>query len=141
MIAPQRVAPPPRPPRLQERAREAARRRTRRRRLNGYAMLARICAATAIVLAPVMLYVLLMGDLTAQNYTLERVMHDKAVLQEQSQRLDDHIARLESQEHLAELAAKLHMHDPHVYAVVELPLPTATPPSNGIAFLGALFRK
>lgn len=141
MIAPQRVPAQQQRPRVQERAREAARRRTRRQRLNGYAMLARICAITGILLAPVMLYVLLMGRLTALNYTLEKVMHDRTLLQEDSQRLDDRIARLKSPEHLAQLAAQLRMHDPHVYAVVDVPLPAATPLPSGIAFLGALFHK
>jgi hypothetical protein len=56
-------------------------------------------------------------------------------------RLDDRIAHLQSRERLADLAARLHMHDPHVYAVVDVPGPVVAPPSNGIAFLGAFFHR
>jgi hypothetical protein len=55
-------------PRVQVRAREAARRRGRRTRMRNYAMPARIALAFGVLLVPVMVYVLLMGNLTALNY-------------------------------------------------------------------------
>ncbi len=101
-------------------------------------MLARITLGVVVVLAPIMGYVLLMGNLTALNYSLAQANAQKLELQEETMRLDDRIAALESRDRLADVAAKLHMHDPQTYAVVDLPRPVATPPS-GIAFLGSLF--
>jgi len=137
-----KAEPKPKPPaRVHVRAREAARQRGRRTRLQHYAMPARIALVVAIVLLPVMIYVLLMGNLTALNYSLAQVTDQKSALQEETMQLDDRIAQLESRERLADLAARLHMHDPNVYAVVDVPGPVAAPPSNGIAFLGALFHR
>ncbi len=104
-------------------------------------MLARIAAAFVVLLVPVMIYVLLMGNLTALNYSLARETQTKLDLQAETMRLDDRIAQLQSRDRLANLAAKLHMHDPRVYAVVDVPQPVVAPPSNGIAFLGAFFHK
>jgi hypothetical protein len=126
--------------RTQIRARESALRRTRAARLRGYAMLARITLVVAVVLAPIMAYVLLTANLTAMNYTLQQANDQKLELQGETLRLDDRIAALESRDRLADVAARLHMHDPHVYAVVDLPAPVAQAPANGIAFLGVLFR-
>ena len=139
MIAYKTVPQPKPPERVRVRARDAARRRGRRTRLQGYAMLARIATIFAVVLVPVMIYVLLMGNLTALNYSLAHATQQKIDLQEETMRLDDRIAQLQSRERLADLAAKMHFHDPHVYAVIDLPGPVVAPPSNGIAFLGALF--
>jgi len=125
--------------RIHVRARDAARRRARRTRLRGYAMLARISLAVVVVLAPIMGYVLLMGNLTALNYSLAQAEAQRAELQEETSRLDDRIAALESRDRLADVAARLHMHDPQTFAVVAVPAPAATP-ASGIAFLGSLFR-
>lgn len=121
------------------RARDASRRRQRRTRLNGYAMLARIGACLFLVVVPVIAYVMLMANLTTLNYTLARETQHKMALQEETIRLDDRIARLQSRDRLADVAAKLHMHEPHMYAVIEAPRPVVAPPINGIAFLGSLF--
>jgi len=137
-----KAIPQPKPQqRVHVRAREAARRRGRRTRLQGYALPARIAIAFAVVLVPVMIYVLLMGNLTALNYSLASATQQKSALVEETLRLDDRIAQLRSRERLAGIAARLHMHDPHVYAVVDVPGPAAAPPSNGIAFLGELFHR
>jgi hypothetical protein len=133
--------PQPKQPQPPRRAREAARRRSRRTRLHGYTKPARIAAAVAIVLVPVMIYVLLMGNLTALNYSLAQATEQKSALVEESMRLDDRIAQLESRDRLAAVAARLHMGDPRVYAVVDVPAPVVAPPSNGIAFLGAFFHR
>jgi hypothetical protein len=108
--------------------------------LNGYAVLARIAGVVALALVPVMIYVLLMGNLTALNYRLAQATQTAAALQDETVRLDDRIAQLDSRDRLAVLAVRLHMHDPQqMYAVVELPRPLVAPPTNGIAFLGAYF--
>ena len=141
MIAPKAI-PQSRPQRrVYVQARDATRRRVRRTRLQGYTMLVRIAVAFAVVLVPVMGYVLLMGNLTALNYSLAQATQQKSALVEETMRLDDRIAQLQSRERLAGLAAQLHMHEPHVYAVVDVPGPVVAPPSNGIAFLGALFHR
>jgi hypothetical protein len=137
-----KALPQPKPPaRVQVRAREAARRRGRRTRLQNYAMPVRIALAFGVLLVPVMIYVLLMGNLTALNYSLAQVTQQKSALLEETNQLDDRISQLESRERLADVASRLHMHDPSVYAVVDVPNPVAAPPSNGIAFLGAFFHR
>lgn len=141
MIAPKAMPQPRLQPRVQVRARDAARRRSRRTRLQGYTMLARIATVFAVLLVPVMIYVLLMGNLTALNFSLGHATQQKSALVEETMRLDDRIAQLQSRERLADLAVRLHMHDPHVYAVVDVPGPVVAPPSNGIAFLGAFFHR
>jgi len=128
-------------PRVHVRAREAARRRGRRTRLQSYTMPARIALAFVVLLVPVMMYVLLMGNLTALNYSLAQVTQQKSDLMDETTRLDDRIAQLESRERLADLAARLHMHDPQVYAVVDVPGPVVAPEPTGIAFLGAFFHR
>jgi cell division protein FtsL len=128
-------------PRVAVRARDAARRRSRRTRMQGYTMLARIATAFAVVLVPVMIYVLLMGNLTALSFNLRHVTQQKSALVEETMQLDDRIAHLQSRERLANVANRLHMHDPQRYAVVDVPGPVVAPPSNGIAFLGAFFHR
>lgn len=141
MIAPKAIPQPKPPARVHVRAREAARRRGRRTRLQGYAMPARIALVFAVVLVPVMIYVLLMGNLTALNSSLADATQRKSALLEETMRLDDRIAQLQSRERLADVATRLHMRDPQVYAVVDVPGPVVAPPSNGIAFLGAFFHR
>jgi hypothetical protein len=85
-------------------------------------------------------YVLLMGNLTALNYSLAQATQTKSALVEETMRLDDHIAQLQSRERLADLAGRMNMHDPSRYAVVDVPGPVVAPPANGVAFLGAFFR-
>lgn len=127
--------------RVHVRAREAARRRGRRTRLQHYAMPGRIALALAVLLVPVMIYVLLMGNLTALNYSLAQATQQKSALLEQTTQLDDRIAHLESRERLADVAARLHMHDPSAYAVVDVPAPAPPARAGGIAFLGAFFHR
>lgn len=139
MIAPREI--PKAPPRKVQLARDASRRRVRRSKLQGYAMLARIVGVLAIVFVLMLSYVMLMANLTSLNYALGKASSVRVGLQDETTRLDDQIAHLRSRERLADVAAKLHMHDPKTFAVVELPRPVATPPPSGIAFLGALFRR
>ena len=139
MIAPRELPQPP--PRKQQLARDASRRRVRRSRMQGYAMLGRIVGVLAIVFALMLSYVMLMANLTSLNYALGRASATRLGLLDETTRLDDQIAHLRSRERLADVAAKLHMHDPKTFAVVGLPHPVASPPPSGIAFLGALFHR
>ena len=136
MIAPKEI--PAAPRRSLERARSASKRRQRRAKTRAYTGFARVLGFAGVVVLPVLLYVMLTANLTSLNYSLAHAEHEKALLQEESMRLDDRIAHLTSRERLAAVAAQLKMHDPHVYAVVDLPDAVPKPRSHGIAFLGAV---
>lgn len=139
MIQPK--AAPQKEPRRQAPARDASRRRVRRSRLRGYGMVGRIAAVLGVVLVCTISYVMLMANLTSLNYALARETEHKLALQDETARLDDQIAHLLSRDRLADVAARLGMHDAQAFSVVDLPRPVNSPPPNGIAFLGALFRR
>lgn len=128
--------PVPEPPR------KTARRRQLRTRRARYVSVMRLGAVLTIVVGLIMSYLALMGNLTSLNYSIERATRDRATLQEQTLRLDDRIAHLESRERLAELAIKMGMQEPHVYAVVDPAETTASVDkhhrSGGIALLGSV---
>jgi hypothetical protein len=144
VIALQRIEPEPQAlPRRRahdaERSRAATRRRVARAQRRGYLAFLRVAAAVAVFVLPLMLYVTLTANLTSLSYALTRAEAQKTELLAQTMRQDDRIAKLESRERLAALAARLHMHDPRMYAVVTLPVePTAPAPGRGIALLGAV---
>jgi predicted ABC-type exoprotein transport system permease subunit len=104
-----------------------------------YAAFLRIAGIATIFVLPLMLYVMLTANLTSLNYKLARVEEQKLALQAETMRQDDRIAKLESRERLAALAARLKMHDPQVYAVISPPRTQTVPaPAHGIALLGAM---
>lgn len=138
MIAHQQLAPAPEPRRV-ERVRTATRRRTRRTKRATHAPLIGVGVLTLAILVPLLLFVMFTANVTASNYALARAEHERTALMEETQRLDDRIARLQSPERLAALAAQLKMHDPHVYAVVSLPEPKTQARPSGFAFLGSWF--
>jgi hypothetical protein len=138
MIALKAIPPEPHP-RHVERGRSATRRRLRRAHRRSYVAFFRVGAVAALFVVPLMLYVMLTANLTSLNYKLARVELQKLALQAETMRQDDRIAKLESRERLAALAARLKMHDPQMYAVVSLPqAPPAPGPGHGIALLGAM---
>ncbi|MGH7661423.1 MAG: hypothetical protein ACRENA_10995, partial [Vulcanimicrobiaceae bacterium] len=94
----------------------ATRRRRRRALQLHYGASGKVLIVLALVLAPVMLYVLLTTGLTSMNYQLAAAEAQKAQLTGEVQRLDDRIAYLDSRERLAQIAAKLGMRDPTQYA-------------------------
>ena len=105
-------------------------RRTRRRmRAPVLAML----TLTIVALVPLLGYVTLTSRLTSLNYALVRTDLQRTALLEETQRLDERIARLQSPDRLAALAGKLKLHDPHVYAVVRVPEPKPQPRPTGFA--------
>jgi len=144
VIALQRIEPEPQAlPRRRaddaERSRAATRRRFARAQRRGYLAFLRVAAVVAVFVLPLMLYVTLTANLTSLNYALTRAEAQKTELLAQTLRQDDRIAKLESRERLAALAARLHMHDPRIYAVVTLPVERrAATPGRGIALLGAV---
>jgi len=147
MIAPQRVAPryeQPQPagPELRriDRVRHATKRRTRRTRRRLHRPVFAVVTLALAVLVPLLAYVALTASLTSLNYSLARAERERTALVDETQRLDERLARLQSPDRLAALAAKLKLHDPHVYAVVRVPDPKQPQPKpTGLALLGAWF--
>jgi hypothetical protein len=145
MNSAQRVAPQEQPPRTApelrriDRVRHATKRRARRTRRRMHRPALAVITLAIAALVPLLLYVTLTANITSLNFALARASHERATLLEDSQRLDDRIARLQSSERLAALAVKLKLHDPHVYAVVRIPEPKAQPRPTGLAFFGTWF--
>ncbi len=122
-----------------DRSRAATRARFVRAQRRAYLAFLRVGGIAALLVLPLMFYVMLTANLTGMNYTLAKEEARKATLLAQTMRQDDRIAKLESRERLAALAARLGMHDPQIYAVATLP-PAADEPAggHGIALLGAV---
>ena len=128
-------------PRSPQPKRTTGRRRADRTRRARYAAAAKLLGASTIVVTLLMLYLALMANLTSLNYRIGRATETRAALLEQTMRLDDRIAHLESRERLAELAMKMGLAEPHVYAVVAPDEAVATKPhhgAGGIALLGSV---
>ena len=115
-----------------ERVRTATRVRARRTRRRLHAPVHAVVTLTLFVLVPLLTYVWLTSRLTSMNYALERAGRDRAALVAETQRLDERISQLTSQERLAQVAAQLHMRDPLVYAVVPVADPKPQPKPAGL---------
>ena len=113
-------------------ATETRRKKTTRRR---YAHLGQFTTGLAVATLLMIGYVMLMSNLTGLNYAVARAEHERIALQDQTARLDDKIATLRSQERLAAIAAKLGMHDPQEYAIVQLPARVQRAPPPRLAVL------
>ena len=131
MIAAQR-APLPEPRRVVH-VRAATIQRVRRTRRRMRAPVLAMLTLTLVALVPLLFYVTLTSRLTSLNYALVRTDLQRTALLEETQRLDERIARLQSPDRLAALAGKLKLHDPHVYAVVRVPEPKPLPRPTGFA--------
>ena len=130
MIAAQRAVPEPR--RIVY-VRDATIQRQRRTRRRMRAPVLAMLTLTLAALVPLLAYVTLTANLTSLNYALARTDTERMALLEDSQRLDERIARLQSPDRLAALAGKLKLHDPHVYAVVRVPDAKPQPRPTGFA--------
>ncbi|MEO7039088.1 MAG: hypothetical protein ABI186_03560 [Candidatus Elarobacter sp.] len=122
-----------------ERIRHATLRRTRRTRRRMHKPVLAVLTLAIAMFLPLLGYVALTSNLTSLNYALARADRDRTALVEESQRLDDRIARLKSPDRLAAVATGLKMHDPQVYAVVTLPETTVQPRPTGLAFFSGWF--
>ncbi len=89
-----------------------------------YGSLVRAGAVLTLLIIGLMSYVMLTSNLTSLNYAVAQAHERRAKLQEQSSRLDDRIAMLESDDRLAAIAAKLGMGPPEHLALVKLNQPT-----------------
>ena len=125
-------APLPEPRRVVH-VRAATIRRVRRTRRKMRAPVLAMLTLTLVALVPLLGYVTLTSRLTSLNYALVRTDLQRTALLEDTQRLDERIARLQSPDRLAALAGKLKLHDPHVYAVVRVPEPKPQPRPTGFA--------
>ncbi len=101
-----------------------------------YTSLVRFCGALGVVLVGVMLYVMLIANLTSLNYSVARADRQRASLQAETARLDDRLATLRSDDRLAKMAAALHMREPQQFALVTLP--PAAPQGRSRLFLSSL---
>jgi hypothetical protein len=114
----------------------AERRRVRSAGLRNRAVV-RLVAVIAAATAAVVLYLGLMSNVTRLSFELAHANRDRTHLIEETARLDDQIAHLESRERLAALAQSLGMRDPSTFAVATLrPQPVEKP--SGLAFFPAV---
>jgi len=119
---------PPRPRIANPRtARAATHRRIDKKARARYANILRVSAALCVVLLFLMGYVVLTSSLTGLSYAVASARHERASLQAETLRLDDRIARLSSDDRLAAIAARLGMHEPQHFAVVQLPRTPVAP--------------
>jgi cell division protein FtsL len=119
-------------------ARQATQQRVSRKARARYSSLLQFCAALAVVLFGVMLYVTLTARLTSLNYAVAKAQRERATLQAETSRLDDQLASLKSDDRLAHVAATLHMQDPAQFAMVSLPAPKRVEPPSRLAFFTGL---
>jgi hypothetical protein len=111
----------------------ALRRRARTNRLRHVA-LRRVTAVVAGSTSFIVLYLALMVNVTRMNYELAKSTRERVLLQDESGRREDRIARLESRERLAKVANRLGMREAQTFAEIALPAERVAPP-GGIAFL------
>ena len=104
-------------------ARTATHRRIVRTSRARYAGITRVSVALTAVLALLMTYVMLTSNLTGLSYALAKAAAQREALQEETMRLDDHIAAMRSDDRLAALAARLGMREPAALAVVHVAPP------------------
>jgi cell division protein FtsL len=104
-------------------ARTASELRRGRVRRSRYADVMRIAIFAAIATIVGLGYLLLVANITRMHYEASRAQAQRAALQEETQRLDDEIARLSSRERLAVLATQLGMKESAAFSVVQLPQP------------------
>ena len=100
--------------------RAATARRIVRKSRARYAGLARVLAVLFGVLLLLMGYVVLTANLTGLSYAVATAQAQREALEEETMRLDDRIAALRSDDRLAEVAARLGMREPQLFAVVRL---------------------
>jgi hypothetical protein len=136
MLAQPRQQPRPRISNVRT-AKQATQRRVSRAARARYSRLMQFCAALAVGLTLVMLYVTLTARLTSLNYAVAKAQRERATLQAETARLDDKLAALRSDDRLSHVAAQLHMSDPQQFALVTLPAPRV-PDRSHIAFLSGL---
>lgn len=102
------------------------------------ALLARVCVATFGVMAVLMGYVVLTSTFTGLSYAVARSAATREALQEETIRLDDRLAALQSDARLADIAARMGMREPHRFAVVRVQIPQVARVPSRIKILSSL---
>jgi hypothetical protein len=115
--------------------RTAARVRRSRTRRERYRGIRRILGTVGTLTICVVVYLALAANVMRLNYALGKEVQARARLADETTRLDDQIARLESRERLARVAAALGMHEPRSFAAVTLPVERPPVQPHGLAFL------
>jgi cell division protein FtsL len=115
--------------------RTAARLRRSRTSRRRYRSVARILGTVAALTLLVVVYLALAANVVRLNYALAKVAQERTQLLDRTSRLDDQIARLESRERLAAVAAGLGMRQPGTFADVAPPAADPRMPPRGLAFL------
>ena len=119
-------------------AKHATQRRRSRARAGRYSAHLRFVAGLAAVLGLVMVYVMLTARLTSLNYAVAKAEVERAQLQGTTSRMEDRLAELESDDRLAQLAARMHMVAPQQFALVHLPSAAQPQTHSRLAFLSGL---
>lgn len=106
-----------------------------------YASITRFCVVLGIVSVLLIGYITMTSNLTGMTYAVAKADVQRAQLQGDTQRLDDRLSGLRSQERLAVFAARLGMREPQRFALVRIAPPAAD--GTHVALLSsfaALFR-
>jgi hypothetical protein len=121
-------------------ARGAATVRRKRTASLRYRSIIRTIATLAVVTFAVVAYLALMANVTRMNFEYTKVAHERARLLDETVRLDDQIAHLQSRERLAAVAVRLGMRASRQFQVATLPPPPriAEQPAHGLALLPAV---
>jgi cell division protein FtsL len=119
MAMPARALPVPRV-RYVRTARTATQRRISHNRRNRYGTMRRMVLCISVVMAVLLADVLMTATITAHSYTLDRANAERTALLMKTERLDDEIATLTSDDRLAVVAGKLGMIQPQGFLRLSL---------------------
>jgi hypothetical protein len=119
-------------------ARAATERRLVRKSRERYASIVRVSFAIGGLLVLFMGYVVLTSSLTGMSYAVAKAHQQREALLEETLRLDDRIAALQSDERLSAMAGRLGMKDPQRIALVRLSRPQTAADRPRVAVLSSL---
>jgi hypothetical protein len=119
-------------------ARAATERRMVRKSRERYSSIVRVSFAIGGLLVLFMGYVVLTSSLTGMSYAVARAHQQREALLEETLRLDDRIAALQSDERLSAMAGRMGMKDPQQIAVVRLRRSQTTGDRPRVAVLSSL---
>ncbi len=115
-------------------ARTATQRRMAGNARSRYSTVTRITICTAVGLAVLLLYVLLIANITSLSYAVDRVHAERSAVRAQVARDEDEIASLTADDRLAAVAARLHMVQPTQFLRISL-VPKPAVQGRPLAFL------
>jgi hypothetical protein len=81
----------------------------------------RVIGGVSLITLAVMVYLGLLANVTKLHYEIGQAQTRRALLEAQTQQLEERLNGLRSDDALMAIATKLKMHDPRAYAVVTLP--------------------